>query len=64
MFVLKGYTIIKMGKKVHLSIEAIQAKIEKLEQEKKSKEVLCNKTKRKRIYAELAKLAKALKEPE
>ena len=53
-----------MGKKVHLSMEAIQAKIEKLEQEKKSKEVLSNKTKRKRIYAELAKLAKALKEPE
>ena len=45
-----------MGKKIHLSIEAIQQKITKLEQEKQSKDVQNNKTKRKRVYAQLAKL--------
>ena len=53
-----------MGKKVHLKLEDIQAKITKLETEKKDPSVQTNKTKRKRILSQLAKLQKALKEPE
>lgn len=53
-----------MVKKVHLSLEEIKQKIAKLEVEKMTLEVQQNKTKRKRIYAQLAKLQKALTSPE
>lgn len=53
-----------MVKKVHLSLEEIQERISKLEEEKGKEEVQQNKTKRKRIYAQLAKLQKALSDPE
>ena len=52
-----------MGKKVHLSVEEIRSKIEKLEQEKSDPSTQANKTKRKRVYAQLAKLQKALQDP-
>lgn len=53
-----------MVKKIHLSLEDIKQKIHKLEVEKMLEEVQKNKTKRKRIYAQLAKLQKALEAPE
>lgn len=53
-----------MVKKIHLSLEEIKAKIERLEAEKLDPAVQDNKTKRKRIYAQLAKLQKALTDPE
>lgn len=53
-----------MGKKIHLSIEEIKQKITKLEIEKNLQETKDNKTKRKRIYSQLAKLQKALDAPE
>lgn len=52
-----------MVKKIHLSLEEIQEKISRLEVEKTKEEVQNNKTKRKRIYAQLAKLQKALTDP-
>jgi uncharacterized small protein (DUF1192 family) len=52
-----------MVKKIHLSVEEIQEKIAKLEAEKGNTESMQNKTKRKRIYAQLAKLQKALGNP-
>ena len=53
-----------MVKKIHLSLQEIQQKIAKLEEEKVTEEVKNNKTKRKRIYAQLAKLQKALQVPQ
>ena len=53
-----------MGKKIHLSLEDIQAKIEKLEYEKSDPVVKANKTKLKRVYSQLAKLKKAVDDPE
>lgn len=58
------YKVDRMVKKVHLSLEEIQQKIAKLEAEKDTEEVQQNKTKRKRIYAQLAKLKKAVSAPE
>jgi hypothetical protein len=52
-----------MGKKIHLSVEEIRQKIAKLEIDKMTEEVQKNKTKRKRIFAQLAKLQKALVAP-
>lgn len=52
-----------MVKKIHLSQEGIKERIRKLEIEKMTKEVQINKTKRKRIYTQLAKLQKALDNP-
>jgi len=57
------YKVERMGKKVHLSVDDIKEKIAKLELEKLSEECKTNKTKRKRIYAQLAKLQKALGAP-
>ena len=45
-----------MVKKIHLTVEDIQTKIRKLEVEKQTEEFQTNKTKRKRIYEQLAKL--------
>jgi len=53
-----------MGKMIHLTIEGIKDRIRKLEIEKMTKDVMDNKTKRKRIYSQLAKLQKALENPE
>ena len=53
-----------MGKKIHLSIDDIRTKIAVLEQEKNDPATQTNKTKRKRVYTQLAKLEKALKDPE
>jgi predicted nuclease with TOPRIM domain len=52
-----------MVKKIHLSVEEIKEKIAKLEVEKSTLETVQNKTKRKRIYTQLAKLQKALGNP-
>jgi hypothetical protein len=52
-----------MGKKIHLSVEEIRQKIAKLEIDKMTEEVQKNKTKRKRVFAQLAKLQKALVAP-
>jgi len=65
LIVYKFYIkLIAMGKKVHLSVDDIKEKIAKLELEKVSEDCKTNKTKRKRIYAQLAKLQKALGAPE
>jgi hypothetical protein len=52
-----------MVKKIHLSQEEIKEKISRLEIEKAKEDVQANKTKRKRIYQQLAKLQKALEDP-
>lgn len=53
-----------MGKKIHLSIEDIKARIGKLSDEVELEENKANKTKRKRLYHQLANLRKALEDPD
>jgi hypothetical protein len=57
------YNIVIMVKKVHLSQEEIAEKIEKLEKEKETEEFKNNKSKRKRVYQQLALYKKAIVDP-
>jgi septal ring factor EnvC (AmiA/AmiB activator) len=61
---LHYYKVDRMVKKIHLTMEEIREKITRLEAEKVKEEVQKNKTKRRRIYAQLAQLQKALDDPE
>lgn len=52
-----------MVKKIHLSLNEVEDKIEKLTQSIELEETKANKTKRKRLYHQLANLRKAINEP-
>lgn len=49
-----------MGKKIHLSINGIKERIQQLSNEVQLEEIKTNKTKRKRLYHQLASYKKAL----
>lgn len=53
-----------MVKTVHLTLQDAESKISKLEEELQKPETKANKTKRKRLYAEIALLRKAVVQPD